>query len=178
VGTEGGVTISGSLSYEGSVKGQVRLDFLRTEGDGPPHLLHVEKLDDLGTFSMQVPSNTGPVTVVAFIDVDNDGPNSSDPAGLVQLAIEESTIANVSITLADSPDLGDLTPGDDPPPGTEVTGAAAEEPPVLPPNPEVPEAEAPTQPPAAPDAPPAAPDIPTPTEHAPPSEPTEGSDSE
>ena len=131
---EGGVAISGNLVYAGDKKGQVRLDFLRTEGDAPPHLLHVEKLTDLGAFEMRVPANTGPVTVVAFVDVDDDGPNSSDPAGLIQLAIEEAAITDVSITLSDSPDLGSLTPGNEPPPEVDGSGSAPEQPEVIPPQ--------------------------------------------
>ena len=129
---EGGVAISGTLLYDGEKTGQVRLDFLRTEGDAPPHLLHVEKLTQLGAFEMRVPANTGPVTVVAFVDVDDDGPNSTDPAGLIQLAIEEAAITDVSITLSDAPDLGSLTPGNEPPPEVNGSGSAPEQPEVIP----------------------------------------------
>ena len=131
---EGGVAISGTLQYTGDKKGQVRLDFLRTEGDAPPHLLHVEKLADLGAFEMRVPANTGPVTVVAFVDVEDDGPNSTDPAGMVQLAIEEAAITDVAITLSDAPDLGALTPGNEPPPEVNGSGSAPEQPEVIPPK--------------------------------------------
>jgi len=126
VGAEGGISITGQLDYSGDREGQVRLDFLRTDGDAPPHLLHVEKLDNVGAFTMRVPANTGPVTIVAFVDVDNDGPSISDPAGLVQLAIEESPITSLTIELSDSPDLGALTPGNAPPPTAEASGSAPE----------------------------------------------------
>jgi hypothetical protein len=178
VNKEGGVSISGTLAYEGSETGQVRIDFLRTEGDGPPHLLHVEKLDGLGAFSMQVPSNTGPVTLVAFVDVDDDGPNSSDPAGLVQLAIEEAAIENVTIALSDSPDLGALTPGNEPPPGTEVSGAAPEDVQVSPPSQDPPVEDAPTPPPTAAEVPPEEPKPPAPVVQPTPTDTTEGTDSE
>ena len=133
VGDEGGITIGGTLTYEGSKEGQVRLDFLRTDGDGPPHLLHVEKLDAVGAFSVRAPANTGPVTIVAFVDEEDDGPDSSDPAGLVQLAIEEAAIADLNIAISDTPDLGALTPGSGPPAGAEASGAAPEEPEIVPP---------------------------------------------
>ena len=129
---EGGVIVSGTVQYGGEKEGQVRLDFLRTEGDAPPHLLHVEKLDAIGAFEMRVPANTGPVTIVAFVDVDDDGPNSSDPAGMVQVAIEEATISGLDIALSDTPDLGALTPGNEPPPETEGSGSAPEQPEVIP----------------------------------------------
>ena len=132
VGDQGGVSISGQLQYTGDQKGQVRLDFLRTDGDTPPHLLHVEKLDQIGPFDMRVPANTGPITIVAFVDVDDDGPNSTDPAGMAQVAIEEAAITNLSIELSDSPDLGALTPGNAPPPEAELSGSAPEDPQVVP----------------------------------------------
>ena len=175
VGDEGGVLIGGVLEYSGDKTGQVRLDFLRTEGDAPPQLLHVEKLDALGPFEMRVPANTGPVTIVAFVDIDDDGPNSTDPAGLVQLAIEEAAMSNVSIVLSDAPDLGALTPGSAPPSATDASGAA----------PEAPEIETPKAPPEEVDAAPSAAETKqdasetSPKEQAePPSQMPEGTDSE
>ena len=125
-----GVGVSGTLTYEGSKKGQVRLDFLATEDDAPPRLLHVEKLDGGGAFTVATPPNTGSVAIVAFVDVDDDGPSPGDPAGMTRVAIEEADIADVNIELSDSPDLGDLTPGTAGPATDEVAveEAAPEEP--------------------------------------------------
>jgi len=178
IGAEGGVTIAGTLAYEGSKEGQVRLDFLRTDGDGPPQLLHVEKLDSLGSFSVRAPSNTGPVTIVAFVDEEDDGPDSSDPAGLAKVAIEESEVSNVKIVLSDAPDLGALTPGSGPPPGAEASGAAPEAPEIVPPQ-AMPDAEAPPTAPAdASDAPATKEENQGGTDASVPSETPEGADSE
>ena len=111
-----GVTVSGTLRYTGEAKGMVRIDVLRKEEDAPPQLLHVEKLDGPGEFSFQAPSNTGEVSLVAFVDVDEDGPSPTDPAGRADIEIAEETLADLRIDLSDEPELGDLTPGDAPAP--------------------------------------------------------------
>jgi hypothetical protein len=111
-----GTKVSGQLTYGGSATGTVRIDVLKKEADLPPQLLHIEKPEALGPFSFQAPPNTGNVTLVAFIDVSSDGPSSDDPAGLVSIDIGETTVADIEISLSDNPDLGELTPGDAPPP--------------------------------------------------------------
>ena len=125
-----GVVVSGALAYPGNQSGQLRLDFLATEDDAPPRLLHVEKLDAFGSYSVSTPPNTGSVAIVAFVDVNNDGPSPTDPAGMIRINIEESNIDSADITLSDEPDLGDLTPGDVGPSTATVAadGAAPEAP--------------------------------------------------
>ncbi len=133
-----GVVVSGTLTYAGTQEGQLRVDFLATENDAPPRLLHIEKLDAVGPYSISTPPNTGPVALVAFIDIDNDGPSPKDPAGMVRINIEESSMDSVDISLSDTPDLGDLTPGDAAPPEAidGAKGSASENPEIaLPPSP-------------------------------------------
>jgi hypothetical protein len=128
-----GVTVSGTLRYTGEAKGMVRIDVLKKEEDAPPQLLHVEKLDAAGAFSFQAPSNTGEVSLVAFVDVDEDGPSPTDPAGRADIEIAEATVADLQIDLSDEPELGDLTPGDAPAPG-DILGEDG----AAPTNPEIP----------------------------------------
>jgi hypothetical protein len=129
-----GVIVSGSLAYAGSKEGEVRIDFLQREGDAPPQLLHVEILESVGMFSISAPPNLGETVMVAFIDVDKDGPSATDPAGLHSIVIEESEILNLSITLSDEPDLGNFTPGNNAPPDAlpVIDGAAPTNPEVVP----------------------------------------------
>lgn len=127
-----GVVVSGTLAYPGNQSGQLRLDFLATEDDAPPRLLHVEKLDAFGSYSVSTPPNTGSVAIVAFVDVNNDGPSPTDPAGMIRINIEESNIESADITLSDEPDLGDLTPGDvGPSTANDATDGAAPEAPEI-----------------------------------------------
>ena len=159
-----GVVVSGTLAYSGTEQGQLRIYFLATEEGAPPRLLHIEKLDAVGPYSVSTPPNTGPIALVAFIDIDNDGPSPKDPAGMVRITIEESSMDAVDISLSDTPDLGDLTPGDAAPPEATdgAKGSASENPEIaLPPGPETaagavdapenadaPSADEPTEPPA------------------------------
>ncbi len=144
-----GVIIEGSISYPGALEGQLRLDFLATEDDAPPRLLHVEKLNGFGTFSVSTPPNTGAVAIVGFVDVDEDGPSPKDPAGMIRVNIEETNITGADIELSDDPDLGDLTPGDVTPPSAEEpsSGSAPTDPQVEPTDSTEPEKEA-VEPPA------------------------------
>ena len=116
-----GVTLTGSLSYGGDKRGQVRIDVLRTPEDAPPILLHVAKLDAIGNYTIEAPPNTGEVSLVAFVDAKDDGPSKDDPAGLITINIEEKDISDIDIQLSDAPDLGALTPGDAPPTPTDQT---------------------------------------------------------
>ena len=143
-----GVTVSGTLKYTGEAKGGVRIDVLRKEDDAPPQLLHVEKLDAPGAFSFQAPSNTGEVSLVAFVDVDDDGPSPSDPAGRADIEIAEETVGELVIDLSDEPELGDLTPGDAPAPADVLAedGAAPTNPEVGTDTPEAPPTDAPEAP--------------------------------
>jgi hypothetical protein len=179
-----GVGISGTLSYEGSQEGQLRVDFLATEDDAPPRLLHVEKLDAFGAFTVATPPNTGSVAIVAFVDIDGDGPSPGDPAGMTRVSIGEANLTDVNIELSDTPDLGDLTPGTAGPAAAEIDGEvtpgeepnpATENEPVEPPSEaEVPAPEAEVPAPEAevpaPEAEVPAPEAEAPTEAAPPSE--------
>jgi hypothetical protein len=144
-----GVTISGTLSYEGSQTGVFRIDFLQKEGDAPPTLAHMLELDEPGPFSVEAPQGTGSLYVVGFVDVEGDGPSASDPAGMLEapILVESSPVADLVLTLTDAPDLGNFTPGDHAVVPTEApAGEVQAAPEEAPPAPE----EAPAEPEEAP----------------------------
>lgn len=105
------VTLSGTLTYAGSKKGSLRLDFLGAGSLGG--LQHTTTLDAVGPWSVQAPASLGEVYVVAFVDLDSDGPSPTDPAGRTAdtVTVGAEDVAGIDIELSDSPDLGDLTPG-------------------------------------------------------------------
>lgn len=111
-----GVTISGTLGYAGARTGAVRMDFVTQEGNQPPNLVHAASIKALGEFSVQAPKDFGKVHIDAFIDVAGDGPSGDDPSAAVSLEVGAEPIAGLAIELSDTPDLGALTPGADPPP--------------------------------------------------------------
>ena len=115
-----GVTISGTVAYEGEKTGQLKLDFLNKNESGLPDLLHTMKLDAPGAWTVEAPKGLGEVYVISFIDQKDDGPSPDDPAGMTTepLQVGEEPIADVTVTLSDEPDLGAFTPGaGGPPPG-------------------------------------------------------------
>jgi len=124
---EEGVTLSGTLHYAGSKEGAVRVDFLNSAQMGG--LQATLPLDKLGTWSIVAPKDAGPIYVVAFIDVDRDGPTASDPAGMTKdpVQIGGKAIDGIEITLLDAPDLGEFTPQEGPHPMTQPGADGAPE---------------------------------------------------
>ena len=108
-----GVKISGTITYEGSVTGRMQLDFLKVPDGSAPQLVNSQQLKSSGNWSARVPKDFGPVHIVAFIDKEGDGPSLDDPAGRTTdpLVIASEDIADVTIALSDTPDLGNLAPG-------------------------------------------------------------------
>jgi len=109
-----GVTISGTLAYDGEKEGVFRIDFLQQEGDAPPILAHMLELEGPGTFSVEAPKNTGSLFVVGFVDMKGDGPSPEDPAGMITepIVVDGEDVTDLALTLTDAPDLGAFTPGD------------------------------------------------------------------
>lgn len=105
-----GVEISGSARYGGEQGGTWRLDVLDLPDEGAPGLLLSQSIPDGGAFSFTAPQGYGEVHLVAFVDIDGDGPSGTDPAGTIAVEIEGADIDGLSISLSDEPDLGKLTP--------------------------------------------------------------------
>jgi hypothetical protein len=74
--------------------------------------------------------------MVAFIDVEKDGPSASDPAALQTIEIEEDALSDIVLALSDEPDLGGFTPGNNAPPDAlpAMDGPAPTNPEVVPPD--------------------------------------------
>ncbi|NOY26727.1 MAG: hypothetical protein GXP62_12715 [Oligoflexia bacterium] len=129
------VTISGTLSYDGSKTGALRLDFLGADTLGG--LQHTMTVDALGPWTVKAPAKLGNVFIVGFVDVAKDGPSSDDPAARTadSITISDKDITGIDLKLVDDPDLGDLTPGGPHPgnadvPPTAPTGEGAIVPPA------------------------------------------------
>jgi hypothetical protein len=122
-----GVPLTGTISYTGSKSGKIRIDFLKMTSNQPPQLAHTVELPAWGEWTVSAPRGFGDVRIVGFLDQTGDGPSKDDPAcawaGV--LAIGQDPITNVDLVLSDTPDLGDLTPGSQPPPGVAPSGSNA-----------------------------------------------------
>jgi len=113
LGPDEGVGMTGTLSYAGEKTGRLQLDFLARDPDQPPRLVHTVQMKGPGPWTTRVPKDYGPIYVVAFIDIDGDGPSATDPAAATMepVVVGGEDLTGVDLTLSDTPDLGELTPG-------------------------------------------------------------------
>jgi hypothetical protein len=118
-----GVKVGGTLSYKGSKQGAILLQVVTLKSDPERalrenqqadkryvDLLHHQTLNATGAFEVLVPRNTGKVQVIAFLDEHNDGPSSSDAAGIVAVEVGTAAVSGLQLEMSDSPDLGEFVP--------------------------------------------------------------------
>lgn len=102
-----GVKVSGSVSYAGSQKGTIRVDFLRAqERPGFPEIVGSLSLKAPGPFSVDVPQSLGKVQIVSYVDADGNGPSPGEAFGHPPkdvYDIETTAITGIDITLRDEP---------------------------------------------------------------------------
>jgi len=122
-----GVTLSGSIAYDGDSEGAVRLDFLVQDEGTAPRLVHAESLSSTGPWSIEVPQDYGELHIVGFLDPDADGPSPTDPAASITITVGSEPLTDLELTLIDDPDLGSLTPGTPPAAGGEPPKDATED---------------------------------------------------
>ncbi|MEE2750849.1 MAG: hypothetical protein VX519_05425 [Myxococcota bacterium] len=118
---ENSIDISGILDYPGQKEGKLLVEVL-TVTDGTPELKHSEVFEKAGDFTIGMPKALGSVQLVAFVDVDGDGPSEHDPAGMLPIEVQDAPVSGLVLTLSDNADLGNLTPGkgaEQPPPATD-----------------------------------------------------------
>ncbi len=100
-----GVKVSGSVTYTGSQKGTIRVDFLRAQDKaGFPEIVGSLTLKAPGPFSVDVPQNLGKVQIVAYVDADGNGPSDGEAAGHPpkdNYDIETDPVSGVDITLSE-----------------------------------------------------------------------------
>ena len=107
-----GVTLSGTVVYTGTHTGTLRVDFLQKGKGGTfPELVHALTLDKPGPWSVEAPKDLGELSIVSFLDSDNNGPGPGEPAGMIESAtVGAVPVPNLDITLSDEPNLGAMTP--------------------------------------------------------------------
>ncbi len=156
-----GIQLGGTVTYNGELDGQLRVEILQESGgDQGPSLLHSLDLDGPGEWEVTAPRDLGEVSVLAYMDLDQSGPNEGEPLAHYDAAIVIGTedITGLSLLLLDPTAEGYLegqeTPdGIEAPPAEEGEAEHAEDAEVAPEGDVLIEEEAPTEP--APDAAPA-----------------------
>ena len=108
------VEVSGTVGYNGSQSGNIRVDFVqRDAGSGRNRVVHAVHLDELGGWSVQLPVNAGEFKLVGFIDVDGNGPGPTEPAIQIEgFTVGTEAIAGLSLQLVDG-GLKAPPPGED-----------------------------------------------------------------
>ncbi len=107
-----GVTLSGTIIYAGTQTGTLRIDFLQKgKGGSFPELVHTLTLDKPGPWSVEAPKDLGDLSIVSFLDSNNNGPGPGEAAGMIESTTVGSVpVSNLDITLSDQPNLGAMTP--------------------------------------------------------------------
>jgi hypothetical protein len=99
-----GVTISGTVSYDGQAEGTLRVDFLPANPDqGLPGAVHSLTLAEPGPFSVEAPADYGKLLICAFVDTNDDGPSRGEPKVLLSepLEVGREPIEGVQLTVED-----------------------------------------------------------------------------
>ncbi len=99
-----GVTISGTVAYEGETEGTLRVDFLPAKPDqGLPGAVHSLTLEAPGPWSVEAPQGFGELLICAFIDTNEDGPSRGEPKVLLTepITIGTEPIADVQLVVQD-----------------------------------------------------------------------------
>ena len=108
-----GVKLSGTVTYSGSAKGTIRVDFLRNpEGSPYPELMHSVELTEPGPWEVEVPKNFGALMIVGFIDADNNGPSPGEPSASNRepMSVGAQPVKGIELALSDQPAMGGKGP--------------------------------------------------------------------
>lgn len=105
-----GITLSGTVSSEESLTGQVQLDFLQLDASGARTLVHATSVAGVGDWSELVPKGFGEVYIMAFADNDRNGPSEHDPKAVAgPITVGDENVEGIDLTLQMHADLGALS---------------------------------------------------------------------
>jgi hypothetical protein len=118
-----GVTLSGTIRFVGAAEpvGTLMMEINVDPGADNPAAgpIHVQELEGLGDWAVQVPEDLGPIMIIAYFDADMNGPNPEEPKGHYDppLSVGSEDIPGIDFMVTDE------VPPDDPtelPPPTVV----------------------------------------------------------
>jgi hypothetical protein len=117
-----GVKLSGTLRYVGQAEpvGTLMLEISVDPGPdgetaGP---IHVQELEGLGEWALQVPEDLGPIKILAYYDADMNGPGPEEPKGHYDVPINVGSEAIPGIDFIITDEAPAPPDPDAPPPNT------------------------------------------------------------
>jgi hypothetical protein len=99
-----GPLLSGTLTFDGEVDGDLRVEILQSGGEGMgPQLLHAITLDEMGPWSITAPEGLGEVSIVGYLDRDQNGPSPEEPNALIEegVVIDKANITGLHLVLTE-----------------------------------------------------------------------------
>jgi len=99
-----GVLLTGSLAYDGTRTGTIRIDFLTADPDAAmPGAVHTLVLDAPGPWSVEAPRDFGRLQICAFLDENGDGPSPGEPKVMLDepLTVASTPIADLALVVRD-----------------------------------------------------------------------------
>jgi len=114
-GDENCITIAGSMKYDGTPAGSIRVDVQKIREGSAPMLVHTLELQATTDFTFDAPKDYGKIIVTGFIDEAGDGPSPKDPQGRATIEIKTEDITGIEIEVkSDNAPVQPKPPGDIP----------------------------------------------------------------
>ena len=101
-----GIKLGGTVTYSGAATGKLRVDLLRNpEGAPYPELMASLELDKPGPWSIEVPKDYGDLSIIAFLDADDNGPSAGEPRSpfSAPIKIGKTDVSDVTLEMSDDP---------------------------------------------------------------------------
>ena len=98
--TTGPVTFAGTISYAGSSSGTIALEVL-DNSSGEPLLMGRQVLQELGSFSIDVKSESPELMLMAYLDLTDNGISDDDPRGYLKISDSTKNTEELELVILD-----------------------------------------------------------------------------
>ncbi len=99
-----GVELSGVTAYLDELPpvGTLRIELSSITEGGESTLLVVQDLEELGAWSMRVPQDIGPVNLLAYFDVEMNGPSVGEPSAALTepIVVAQQDIGGIELVIS------------------------------------------------------------------------------
>ena len=94
------VTFAGTIAYSGSASGSIELEVL-DNSSGEPRLMGRQQLKELGSFSIDIKSESSELTLMAYLDLTGDKISDDDPRGYLKISDAKNSVEGLEVTILD-----------------------------------------------------------------------------